>query len=305
MMRRCGNSAGKHGSRGDVLRNPRLRTDGRALADLDMIDDSNLPGESYILAQLRAARDTSLRRDHRILPNLNVMRDLHQIVDFRAAANHRAAQRRAVDGGVGADLHIVLDDDDADLRDFDSRCAPPRVTETIAADNDPGMENDPLSDAATLAHHHIGMKHGSHTDAHILTQIDTGEKHRALADPRSRTDKNVGKDGRARGDHCACVDCRKRADLRRKLCGRAKKAEDFSEGHVRIGGFEKVLDRAGGLRDHTRTYDHGARSTLGEIFLIPRIGEKRDLPRFGLVDGSDAGDKNIAIPENAPADMSG
>ena len=41
---------------------------------------------------------------------------MHQVVDLRAAADARLAERRAVDRGVRADLDVVLDDDAADLR---------------------------------------------------------------------------------------------------------------------------------------------------------------------------------------------
>ena len=48
----------------------------------------------------------------------HIVGDLDEIVDLGALADHGVADRAAVDGGVGADLDIVLDDDAADLRNL-------------------------------------------------------------------------------------------------------------------------------------------------------------------------------------------
>jgi hypothetical protein len=40
---------------------------------------------------------------------------LHQIVNFGAFADPRFAEAGAVDGGVGADFHVVADFDDPDF----------------------------------------------------------------------------------------------------------------------------------------------------------------------------------------------
>ena len=49
----------------------------------------------------------------------DVVADLDLIVDLGALADDRVAIAAAVDGGVGADLDVVLDDDAADLDDLD------------------------------------------------------------------------------------------------------------------------------------------------------------------------------------------
>ncbi len=54
-----------------------------------------------------------------------VVADLDQIVDFGALADDGLAETRAVDGGVGSDLDVIADFDDADLVDFDDGGRPP------------------------------------------------------------------------------------------------------------------------------------------------------------------------------------
>jgi len=46
------------------------------------------------------------------------VRDVHEVVELRPAADARRAESPAIDGAVRADLDVVLDDDGADLRDL-------------------------------------------------------------------------------------------------------------------------------------------------------------------------------------------
>ena len=50
--------------------------------------------------------------------NHHVVPDLHEIINFRALADHGIAQGAPVDGGIGADFDPILNDDAADLRHF-------------------------------------------------------------------------------------------------------------------------------------------------------------------------------------------
>ena len=63
--------------------------------------------------------------DYAIAADADVMGDLHEIVDLGALADDRIGHGAAIDGGVGADLDIVLDDDPADLRHRGGPLAPP------------------------------------------------------------------------------------------------------------------------------------------------------------------------------------
>ena len=60
-------------------------------------------------------------------PTRDVVADLHEVVDLGAGADPRLAHRGAVDGGVGADLDVVLDHHRADLRHLDVRPSASRV----------------------------------------------------------------------------------------------------------------------------------------------------------------------------------
>ena len=53
-----------------------------------------------------------------VAADLHIVADLDQIIDLGAFADHGVAQSAAIDGGGGADLDPVLDDDAAQLGDF-------------------------------------------------------------------------------------------------------------------------------------------------------------------------------------------
>ena len=115
---RLGRGADPARAGGNVGHDAALRAEHRAGADRDMIGDADLAAHHDEISHLRAAGYAGLRGDHAVPPDADVVRDLHEIVDLGALADDRVAGRAAVDRGVGADLHVVLDDDAAGLRDF-------------------------------------------------------------------------------------------------------------------------------------------------------------------------------------------
>ena len=86
-------------------------------ADMDMIGDAR-PGPPSTakssITELPATPTWATR--HAMAADLHIVGDLDQIIELAAFADHRVAQRAAVDGGGGADLDPVLQDDAAQLR---------------------------------------------------------------------------------------------------------------------------------------------------------------------------------------------
>jgi hypothetical protein len=48
------------------------------------------------------------RQQNHVLADIAVVGDVNQVVDLRSPADSRLFERTAVDGGVGADLHVVF-----------------------------------------------------------------------------------------------------------------------------------------------------------------------------------------------------
>ena len=127
-----------------VVEHRRLAADARPVTDGDAVRDSRLPGEDDAVADGRAARDAGLAAQDTRPSDAHVVTDLHQVVDLGARSDARLVERRAVDRRVGADLDVVLEHGDADLRHLEVAPAARDVAEAVGADHRAGVEHHPL-----------------------------------------------------------------------------------------------------------------------------------------------------------------
>jgi hypothetical protein len=96
------------------------------------------------------AGNADLRDDHTVASDLGVVRDLHLVVDLGALAHHRVTIGAPIDGRIGADLNVVLDDYPADLGDFHVAARTHGKTKTILADANAWMNDDAVADERVL-----------------------------------------------------------------------------------------------------------------------------------------------------------
>src|SRR5258706_3236168 len=98
---------------------------------------AHLPAEHHVVADLGAAGDPDLRGHQHVASDGDAVRDLDEIVDFRAGLDARLADSWPIDGRVRAELDIVFDDDGRDLGDFlVCAVAPSDESVPVAADDD-------------------------------------------------------------------------------------------------------------------------------------------------------------------------
>ena len=114
----------------------------------------------------RGAGDADLGDDHAMAADHHVVGDLDQVIDLGALADHRVAARAAVDGGVGADLDVVLDDDAPDLRHLQVPLRPHGEAEAVLADAHARMEDDPVADEG-VGNGHVGGDRAVPSDLHL------------------------------------------------------------------------------------------------------------------------------------------
>lgn len=87
--------------------------DQRHAGQMDMVGDVEVAGHSggapkhTMTADPGAARNANLGRHGTVIANVNVMGDLDEIIQLHAIADHGIVQRAPVDGGIGADFHVV------------------------------------------------------------------------------------------------------------------------------------------------------------------------------------------------------
>src|SRR5689334_15620055 len=104
---------------GNVVLHGAHRRDLGAIADLEMVVDSDLSPERHIVTDGQAAREPDLSRQKAMPANDHIVADLDLIVDFGTLADDRVAQAAAVDGGARPDLNVVLDQHPAGLWDLE------------------------------------------------------------------------------------------------------------------------------------------------------------------------------------------
>src|SRR5262249_61871300 len=92
-----------------VLGHAGLGTDHRAVADVDVADDSDLPGDDHVIAGVTGAGHPYLTDKEVVPADAAVVPDLHQVVDFGPRSDARRLERAAVDRGTRSDFHVVAD----------------------------------------------------------------------------------------------------------------------------------------------------------------------------------------------------
>jgi len=239
-----------------------------------------------------------------MLADYNVVRDLNEIIDLHATSDDRFTEGRPIHCGIGADFNVILDDDDPRLGNLDPLLARASITEAVAADYDTGVERDPITQTAPLAHDNVRMKHAVRADLHLFADKHTGKNHRSLADARVRTDKSVRENGDAFAKICAALDMGALTHRPVKFRCRTEKLQNFCECYIRIRTFKKIYRWTIFLvSDHAGGNDDCARPAVRQELLITRMAKKRDFPGICFVDGSDFVNNDAAVPYDPPSDM--
>src|SRR3569833_2082323 len=147
---------------------PRARTHPGAGADAAVIAQPHLARQHHAIFQHHAAGKPGLTGYDAVAPDAAIVRDHDQIIELGALADHRVRQRAAIDGGAGADLDIVLDDDPAKLRQLKIVGAGGGKSETRLADGGAGQNDNPVAD--------IGMA-DAHARADLAVLADGDARH--------------------------------------------------------------------------------------------------------------------------------
>src|SRR6185312_12280079 len=180
-------------ARGDIAGDAGTGRQPRAGADGQMIADADLAADQHHRAHGGGAADADLRHQKTVMADLHIVADMDQAVEAHAALDMGVADGAAVHGAVGAELHIILDDDAAQLRHAQQALQAGHEGETL------------IADGIVWAHHHALAQNGMGDDAIgadtvAITDLDTAPDHHIVADA------HVGADLRARADLTARTD---------------------------------------------------------------------------------------------------
>ena len=200
----------------DVADYAALADEPHTVANREVAHHPHLPADQHEVADPGTARDAGLGRDHGAAPDADVVGDLHQIVDAAALADHGIGAGSTVDGGVGSDLDIVLDQDAAELGNPHVAALVDREAEALLADPHARKDRYPCADDAVA-------ERSAGPDPRILADLDRSPDGDVGPDQAASAQARAGFDDGAGLDPAPFADRRRRVDDRRRMhlrCGR-------------------------------------------------------------------------------------
>ena len=163
----------------EILRNPSLRTNQRAVSDFDVPNDTGLSADHHSFANPDASSNPGLGSNHGIFSDHNVVGHLHQIVYLRARLNPCPTETRSIDRRVRADLYVIVDLDNSDLRHFLLAFRRHFETESICTNHSAAVQNHSRPNLAAFPNRHSGINHAALTDNDIVPNVTSRANDRA------------------------------------------------------------------------------------------------------------------------------
>src|SRR5882724_13628188 len=208
-----------------------------------MRDDARARSEHDEILDRHAAAEAGLSDNDAMAADDAVVSDLAEIIDLGSFADHGIAHSATVDPGAGTNLDGVMNDNAADLRDFDMAFGGGDIPEAILADMAAGMDHH------IVAEMRMGERAAGANGA-IASDPDMLADHRVRADQCAGSDRNPRPNDRER-IHCNVAlepsggmhgrmgrDTVIAEDRRRTKRAAVNLARDHDEGVVRLAGSQ-------------------------------------------------------------------
>src|SRR6185369_8210729 len=138
----------------------------------------------------------------------DVMSDVDEVIDFGARPDGRGPKRAPIDGRVGPNFDVIMNDNLAELKNLAMTSFIENVTGAIRAKDRSCVNSDTVTDAGFLIENYVGVKTNVLSELTISAQVVAAHEHRAGANARAGTgdtmgaDMSGGIDFSGRGDDC-------------------------------------------------------------------------------------------------------
>ena len=149
----------------ETFTDPALRPDDCLIADFDMPNHTDLASKRDVIAEAGTPGDADLGDDDAVLSNHHVVGDLDQIVDFRPFLNPSSPKPGTINRHIRPDFDVIIDLDDADLRDLHVPAGNEFETETVAPKDGAAVNDDAIPDEAARPDGDARMKETARPDA--------------------------------------------------------------------------------------------------------------------------------------------
>src|SRR5712691_884127 len=156
------------------------------LGDFEVPQDDRSASYGAVTADARAAGNAHAARHRRMRADPDVVAYLDLVVELYSVLDNRIVKSPAVNGRVGADLHVVADDDAPSLGALDPAACVERHAKPVRSDYDPRMNDRAFPDDATGIHRHPWVETAVVPYFSFFSDGAAGMKHHALAQARAR-----------------------------------------------------------------------------------------------------------------------
>ena len=265
-----------------------------------MAGNTGLSAHQNMVLERGAARNARLSDQHAASSQGHVVPDLHEIINLRPGTDDGIRPGAAVDGAVGADLDVVLDDHPAELGHGQVSLRIQGEAEAPVADAHPRVDDATLADQ-TMAQKPVGPDLGFVADHHAALNDGVGVDEAVAADFHVRADDDAGTDRSPLADPSRRIDQRRRVPPGGEPGFGIEGPRHQRVGPVRLGRKQQghAFGRPLGMvrRNHA-----GARPTGGKLVQIVFVVEKADVRRAGPVERGDIGENSFRIRSLAEPD---
>ena len=87
--------------------------------------------------------------DHDRAADLNVVTNLHQVIDLGASTDPRRSQGTTINRGVTTNLNIIFENDASYLRELDLLTSSKHIPEAVAPNHRAGVNGDTVAELCT------------------------------------------------------------------------------------------------------------------------------------------------------------
>ena len=157
----------------DTVGNPATTSQSNIVTDLNMSGNSRLSAKDAVLTDDRTASEARLRNEKSVFANLDIMSDLHKVINFYAACDPSDTKSPTINAAAGPYFDIVFDDNVSNLGYFIITLAVWGKAKTISTNNGSGLNDHTVANHRLLTHSDIGMQqtiisnHGIYTNDNI------------------------------------------------------------------------------------------------------------------------------------------
>jgi hypothetical protein len=218
----------------------------------------------------------------------------NQVAELRTRRNARPTQRRPIDRAIRADLDIVTDLHNADLRDLHPLAAHRGIPQPIITNDRAGVNRNPVTYDRALIDDDVGIQQQVLANTTLGSNIAPGVYH------------GFGADHDLIGDRHARVNRRALTYARaRRYVGRRSVLWQLRVAPVPMQLDHQRRDRRVGIRDanetkpvrriHLRAQHHGRGPGRTQRLLVLRIGQEGYVALARILQGGDAVDHSIRV----------